>query len=246
VTDGVVFWDFDGTLAQRPGLWSTCVLEVLNDIGPGHGITRDAIRVGLADAFPWHTPEIAHPELCQADAWWLAVGTVIAGALVGVGISETVAARLVPLVRERYCNAEIGWELFDDTLPALRASAEAGWRNVVLSNHVPELRTLVDGLGLTDYIEAVFSSASTGYEKPHPESFRLALQECGNPAAAFMVGDNPVADVQGAEAVGLPAVLVRREGAARYSASGLQDAIAIILASSTRARSRLRPELPAE
>jgi hypothetical protein len=46
-----------------------------------------------------------------------------------------------------------------------------------------------------------------------------------------MVGDNPVADVRGAENVGIPAVLVRREpkpvDTRRYS-KGLTGTIAII------------------
>ena len=43
-----------------------------------------------------------------------------------------------------------------------------------------------------------------------------------------MVGDNPHADVEGAEAVGLPAILVRSEGRARHRAAGLEGAVAVI------------------
>jgi len=28
---GIVLWDFDGTLAERPGLWRGCLLEVLRE-----------------------------------------------------------------------------------------------------------------------------------------------------------------------------------------------------------------------
>jgi putative hydrolase of the HAD superfamily len=48
-----------------------------------------------------------------------------------------------------------------------------------------------------------------GYEKPHPEAFHLGLRGM-DASAAWMVGDNPVADVGGAEAVGIRAILVRR------------------------------------
>ena len=44
-----------------------------------------------------------------------------------------------------------------------------------------------------------------------------------------MVGDNIEADVHGAEAVGLPAILVRRPGEARYRADGLDGAVEILL-----------------
>jgi putative hydrolase of the HAD superfamily len=100
----------------------------------------------------------------------------------------------------------------------------------VLSNHVPELHGLIDGLGLAPHLDDVFSSGLTGYEKPHPEAFRMVLAACGNPTQAWMVGDNPHADVEGAEGVGLPAILVRVKGRARHSADGLDGAAAVILA----------------
>jgi putative hydrolase of the HAD superfamily len=104
--------------------------------------------------------------------------------------------------------------VFEDTRPALQATADAGWRNVILSNHVPELPELVRTLGLEDLVESVFTSAVIGYDKPHPEAFRHALRASGDPARCWMVGDNPVADVGGAEALGIPAVLIRTEGGA--------------------------------
>lgn len=55
------------------------------------------------------------------------------------------------------------------------------------------------------------NSAKTGYEKPHSEAFVLARRIAGDPATIWMVGDNPRADVAGAEAAGIPAILVRRD-----------------------------------
>lgn len=34
--DHVLLWDFDGTLAERPGMWSGALLEVLDAEQPGH------------------------------------------------------------------------------------------------------------------------------------------------------------------------------------------------------------------
>ena len=38
----MVMWDFDGTLAQRPGLWGACVIEVLDEAEPDHGVSTAA------------------------------------------------------------------------------------------------------------------------------------------------------------------------------------------------------------
>ena len=117
---------------------------------------------------------------------------------------------LADAARRRFVDPS-SFRVFEDTRPALERLANKGWRNIVLSNHVPELDSIVSGVGLGDLIETSFTSALTGYEKPHPEAFAIAMREAGNPARIWMVGDNPDADVLGAEAVGIPAILVRGE-----------------------------------
>jgi putative hydrolase of the HAD superfamily len=79
----------------------------------------------------------------------------------------------------------------------------------VLSNHVPELPGLIADLGLGSLVDDVLTSASIGYEKPHPEIFQHALRQSGHPTNAWMVGDSVTADIGGAELAGIPALLVR-------------------------------------
>jgi len=228
VAGPLVLWDFDGTLAHRAGMWSGAMIEVLDAHEHGHGIERERARAAIRGGFPWHAWEQPHAGVRD---WWGPVEARIARAFTELGVAPARAAPLARAVRERYVDAAVGWALFDDTLEALRTLAAAGWRSAVLSNHVPELGELVGALGLAEHLEHVFSSALTGYEKPHPEAFRLALEACGNPALAWMVGDNPHADVWGAEAVGLRAILVRSEGAARLRAPDAAGAVRVILAS---------------
>lgn len=234
----LLIWDFDGTLAWREGLWSGCVLEVLDEHEPGHGATREALRERLSGGFPWHRHETAHPELAEADAWWEALGPLLSGAMSACGIDERRARELCPAVRERFVDAARVWRLFDDSGGALAAARAAGWRNAILSNHVPELGALATALGIGEYVEEVFSSAVTGYEKPHPEAFRLVLRRFGYPAERWMVGDNPRADVAGAEALGIPAVLVRTQGSVARRAPDAAGAVRIVLAGGQGADAR--------
>ena len=224
-----MLWDFDGTLAQRPGLWGGCAIEVLDEHEPGHGVAIDRIRRELTDRFPWHVPEVGHPELADPVDWWRHVEAIVADAMQRAGVAADRAPELARAMHERFVDPTRGWVLYDDTVDALRACSEAGWRNVVLSNHVPELELIARSLGLGPQLERIISSALIGYEKPNPEAFRHALAACGNPARAWMVGDNIEADVRGAESVGLPAILVRRPGEARYRADGVDGAVAILL-----------------
>ncbi len=67
--------------------------------------------------------------------------------------------------------------------PAARAALEtvavADWTNMVLSNHVPELERILTDVGLRDLVDRVFTSARTGYEKPHRQAFEVPLREAG-------------------------------------------------------------------
>ena len=180
--------------------------------------TSDEIRPLLQSGYPWHTPEIPHPELDSPAKWWDRVGKVITQAYVALGCSRSLAEELAAEVRDGYTDAA-GYVVYDDSVPTLRELTRRGWRHFILSNHVPELPEIVTALGLRPLVEEVITSATVGYEKPNPEIFRLALDMAGNPAAAWMVGDNVVADVMGAEAAGIRAILVRDrdERAKRYS-----------------------------
>jgi putative hydrolase of the HAD superfamily len=145
---------------------------------------------------------------------------VLGRAYEAAGYAPARALELAGAVHRLYVDPGVGWALFEDTLPALERLSQAGWTHAILSNHVPELRQLVTGLGLDDAVAFVSCSAETGYEKPHERAFASVLDRL-RPEEAWMVGDNVVADVLGAEAVGIPAVLVRRPDprAARYADS---------------------------
>lgn len=215
---GLVLWDFDGTLAERPGMWRGCLIDTLDEHEPGHSHSGEALVPYLRDGFPWHRPDRPHLDLCTADAWWGAVGRVLARAYEGLGYESARAAELAKLARAHYV-APARWRVFDDTVPALSRLRAHGWHSVILSNHVPELGGLIDHLGLRPYVEDVFCSAVTGYEKPHPQAFAAALSSRRDGEAAWMVGDNPEADVAGARRAGLEAILVRTNGVGLDAAS---------------------------
>ena len=215
----LILWDFDGTLAFRAGMWRGAMIEVLDRHAPGHGVRAEALRPYMRDAFPWHRAEVAHPELAEPEAWWAPIHRVMAAAYEGVGLSAHDARVLARAARARYLDHRHGWALFDDTVEVLGALTAEGWRHAILSNHVPELPALASALGLGDHFEAIHTSAAIGYEKPHPAAFAAALDAAGHPDTVWMVGDNPTADVGGAQALGIPSVLVRRDGTDLHAAA---------------------------
>jgi putative hydrolase of the HAD superfamily len=96
-----------------------------------------------------------------------------------------------------------------------------------VSNWIWQLPELLHSLELVSLFDFVAASARVGYEKPHPEIFRHALQEAGvGPEEALHVGDHLDADVAGAQAAGLSAVLIDRRD--RFTEADLPDGVPLI------------------
>jgi putative hydrolase of the HAD superfamily len=204
-----LLWDFDGTLGYRDGMWSGTLLTILQREAPDLSVGREQIRPYMQTGFPWNTPDQPHPHLATAELWWESRLPLFAGAFAAQGVEAGRAQALARRVRAEYIDLA-NWHMYEDTLPTLQSLCARGWRHAVLSNHVPELGDILRHLGLEAYFTHLFNSAITGYEKPHPEAFRLALATLGPVASVWMIGDNPQADVAGAEAMGIPAILVRK------------------------------------
>ena len=202
-----LIWDFDGTLGYRTGGWSKACVDVLENATADSGVSLTDVRPHLQEGFPWHTPNRPHTDISTAEDWWEQLYPVFAAAFEANDVPPERACTLAKQVRPTYLWKD--WHVFEDTVPTLSRLSSAGWTHLVLSNHVPELESILQELGVIEYIEDVHVSAEIGYEKPHPEAFRRVLSTIEDDATAWMVGDSYRADVTGAAAVGLPAVLVR-------------------------------------
>ncbi|HEV8150775.1 MAG TPA: HAD family hydrolase [Gemmatimonadales bacterium] len=73
----------------------------------------------------------------------------------------------------------------------------------VVANFTGNLRPCLEELGLEDCFAVVFDSAVVGLRKPDFRLFRAAFDALGRPAeACWMVGDNPVSDIEPAARLG--------------------------------------------
>ena len=99
-----------------------------------------------------------------------------------------------------------------ETLGALRAR---GLSLVVVSNWDVSLHEVLASTGLTDLVDGAIASAQLGTAKPDPAIFAAALRIAGaEPEEALHAGDSVEADIRGANAAGIEAVLVARRGEA--------------------------------
>ena len=105
------------------------------------------------------------------------------------------------------------FDLYDDVAPVLEALSARGLTIGVISNSHRSLDSFREHFQLDRLISVAVSSYEHGYLKPHRSIFDEALRRVGVTAGeAMMVGDSLRADVGGALAAGLRAVLIRRSG----------------------------------
>ena len=143
-------------------------------------------------------------------------------------IDEFEAAKYARWVRMTYLDTQ-RWRLTNDAIPSLNELTELGWQHYILTNHVPELSLILQGLLRKNYFLQVICSAETGYEKPHPEAFKSVLNLIPEGATIWMIGDNYQADVIGAKQVGIPAILVRSYNpSAKFFSKKLNGIISIL------------------
>ena len=92
-----------------------------------------------------------------------------------------------------------------ETLAGLKSD---GFRLGLITNGRVKIQTRkIDGLGLRELLDVFVISEAFGARKPAPEIFHFAVQSLGvSPSEALYVGDNPEADVAGANSAGITSV----------------------------------------
>ena len=128
-------------------------------------------------------------------------------------LQTNIDATIVPQICTAFRDNELHYPytVYDDTTDVLSYYIQQGYRNYLLTNNYPEIVDTMKRLGLDRYFTDYIVSSHVGYEKPRAELFRHALAKAGQPDICYMVGDNPIADIQGAHAAGIPAILVHTQ-----------------------------------
>jgi putative hydrolase of the HAD superfamily len=225
----VIFWDFQGTLTFNDWMFSKALYKVLIKNDTNTEISVDDIKKKPIKGFPWQDHEKEYIHLTDSSAMWKNAEQIFINCYKSLGLLEKMAVIYAQQVREELIKLD-EFILYEDTIKTLNYFKVKGYANIILSNHIPELPQIVDGLGLLPYIVECISSANVGYEKPNPKIYRYALERYKYPKEVWMVGDSVLADVRGAENIGINGVLVRskRENDIKYYSSNLSGLKEII------------------
>lgn len=199
-----VFFDLDDTLYDDSGSWrvsaaATAALAVQERTALDPDAVTDCF-LDHSDVY-WRAMDPTRetrPILAIRTAHWLAT-------LAAFGHADEALAE--ELARDYGRRRATGIALFPDALPLLAALRAAGKTLTLITNglqstHIERIALL----GLEEHFDHTLISDAVGMAKPHPAIFHHALELAGcAPSEAAMVGDNPVNDVAGAQAVGIAA-----------------------------------------
>jgi putative hydrolase of the HAD superfamily len=103
------------------------------------------------------------------------------------------------------------WGIYPEVLEVLEALRDHDVELVALSNWDARLHSVLDGLGLGEYLSKRFISAELGWEKPDPAIYRHVAEILRLPPTSLLsIGDDPKNDVEGPKRAGWQAVQIER------------------------------------
>ena len=204
-----LFFDVGGTLIHP----YPSVGAVYASIASRHGIATSADE--LEQAFRQSWAALKRPGLTVSSKdWWRQV------------VFRTLGQKNEACFEDLF-NAFArpeAWQAFPDTEDTLREARTRGLHVGVISNWDERLRPLLDVMGLANYFDSITISCEVGVEKPSAEIFLAALQSANvYTDEAIHVGDSYDEDVRGAEAVGMRAMLLNRQGGNATALCDLRD-----------------------
>jgi putative hydrolase of the HAD superfamily len=125
------------------------------------------------------------------------------------GVPDARLAEVHELLTRMHAEQPLWSGIAGDAHDALTRLRRAGLKLGVVSNSDGRVEDALRAAGLRPYFDVVVDSSLAGVEKPDPAIFRAALETLGvRPAEALYVGDLYEVDVLGANAAGIPAVLL--------------------------------------
>lgn len=197
--------DAAGTLIEPAEPVARTYSRILADFG--HQLPPEQLASRFAAAFreAGEPDYSAHAAGDHAErAWWLGV----VGRTVDPAGRTVLAEGSFDALFEHYARGR-AWRVLPGVEAALAEATAAGLVLAVVSNFDLRLHRILAALGLDGWFEVVVTSAEARARKPDPAIFRLALDRLGvAPAAACHLGDDPIADIAGAQGLGIAAIPV--------------------------------------
>ena len=219
--DAALFGDFDGTRIYGEETFFHALSSALQD--HNHPIPTAEIQETLRSGCTWNTPQLSYVD-ATGQKWWDRLFLHFTGLYNRFHIPSAEYSILNQQFKEEILDAKT-YTLYDDALITLQRCRELGFKSYIISNNFPELPRVAEKLGVGALMTGSIISSLIGYEKPREEIFAFARYMADDPNRCYMIGDNPVADIEGGKAAGMTTILVHRQGdfTADYHCHTLSD-----------------------
>ena len=149
-----IFWDFHGTLALPRHMWSESVFGAAEEASASllDFSLEDVKPYTQAKWYPWDRYDEDFSAL-TGEKWWAFMYAELERIYGRLGLDSETAKTAARGARKRLSDPK-RYALYPDAEETLRKCLKAGWKNILLSNHIPELSDIVRALG----IEKLFSA----------------------------------------------------------------------------------------
>ena len=144
---------------------------------------------------------------------------------------NTVDPEIILRLYDAYWNSFLkSMKPFRETIKTLKEIKSRGLGIAIVSDMTTHIQLKkLKKLGISKHIDFLITSEEAGSEKPHSIMFLLALNKVkASPKGAIMVGDNTIADIEGANSVGLYSVLIKKGPLAKKHKEDYQKPDAVI------------------
>jgi putative hydrolase of the HAD superfamily len=208
----VIFLDAVGTLFGVKDSVGVAYQSIARQFGveADAEILNTAFFQSFRDADPMAFPGVEPADIPHHEyVWWEAIAIQT---FLEAGVFEQFAdfPAFFAALYHHFTTAA-PWYVYSDIHATLTQWRNQGIQLGVLSNFDSRLHAVLPALGLAEFFDSVTISTEVGAAKPDRKIFEVAMakHQC-TPDQAWHIGDSQREDYDGAKAVGLRAILLKR------------------------------------
>lgn len=154
-------------------------------------------------------PHYGHNKISSEQFWYQIISSTFENT--GCKFEEDKIKVLTSTLYNDFCSSK-HWSIFPEVNTVLKNLKSRGIKIGVISNFDERLENLLENLDLLQYIDFTLCSKTTGFSKPDPEIFKIALKRAGvKEEEALHIGDDFDLDYKAAVESRLHSLLLVRD-----------------------------------
>ncbi|MGL5416361.1 MAG: hypothetical protein ACRDAU_11925 [Clostridium sp.] len=134
----IILWDFQGTLAHNEYMFSKVLYGVMSDEDKEKFNLQNFKNKKLV-GFPWQKCELRY----EPKYWWENAQKIFNKIYLELGLNKKEALKYTSKIKKEFLKAK-DFILYPESIEVLKYFKYMGYKNIILSNHIPELDIIVN------------------------------------------------------------------------------------------------------